>query len=226
MIKFIVYHFYHLFNKKWFFFLVLLLIASFFVLFYLGGGFEDKTTRLLNEASWLKEYENESFLIINSLIGFWIIGASKEMFFQQTAFVVLINKKKYTASKIISYWFYYLLIIIFVYGNYQIVRIILYDFRPFDYTFLINLIINGTIVHLLITTISGKSKQIIATIIFYLAFLITAGLYMIDLKINNYILFFIPFLSLEIPMFGYLHIVFYLLLVYCLAVYKHSNDYV
>lgn len=225
MVKFIKYHLLYLFNDLWLLLSVIMIIISGFLFYYLGYGFDSSLLRLLETNEYLLEFENEAFLICNIILSIWIIGASKEMFTLEEDHVMLINKKRYKKSKIIAYLLYYCFISLLLYGVYQIITVSLYGLRPFNYRFIIHLIINVCLVHLVVVFASGRNKNIFLTMIYILIFLIFNTLTTIDFYRKDLLMLFLPIQTLNHPANGYLHVLFVLLIIYLIGCYKHISYY-
>lgn len=221
MIKYISYHFLYLFNKKTILFLLGIFLLSFLIFFYLAGGFYSEAERLIMIAETLKEYNKESFLFINIIIGLWIINSSKEIFTLQEPHVVLINRQVYIYTKIIGYYLFYFFMCLFMYFIMQVALILLYGFRPFNYLILLNLIINILLTHLFILLVSGYNKNLLFTILFSVIYIIINGLYFINNFLIEIVLFFLPFLNHLYPIYGYYHLFLVIVLLFTLTIYKH-----
>lgn len=224
MIKYINYHFLYLFNKKGLITLLLIFLLSFIVFFYLAGGFYSEAERLMLMSEYLYEYNKEAFMLINIILGFWIINSSKEMFIIDEPHVLIINKKKYIYTKIIAYYLFYMFICLFLYSIYQIVSLVLYGFRKFNYIIFVNLLFNISLTHLFILLISGSNKNILLTILLFISYMIVIGLYFINFNFVNIILFFYPFSNDLYPIYGYLHIVLINILLFTIVFYKHYTN--
>ncbi len=224
MIKFIKYHFLYLFNKKWLLFIAIISLLSALIFFFLGSGHLSEVERLLNMKELIKAYDYESFIVINLLIGFWVINAIKELFILEEPHILLIHKRKYIQSKIIAYTLFYFLVTLFIYSVYMSIRLILFGLRPFSNLFLFNLLLNILLIHLLMVVIGGKNKNILLSISLFIIFILINGLYFIDYWLLNMVLFFIPYLNFEYPLFGYVHTFLVILLLNVIAFYKHFSD--
>lgn len=225
MFKFIKYHLLYLFNNLWLLLSVIMIFISGFLFYYLANGFDSSLLRLLEAGEYLLEFENEAFLICNIILSVWIIGASKEMFTLEEDHILLINKSKYIRSKIVAYLLYYCFISFLLYGVYQIVTVHLYGFRPFNYQFILNLIINVCLVHLIVVLVSGRNKNIFLTMIFIIIFLIFNALGTLDFYKKDLLMLFLPLQTLSYPLNGYLHIILVLTLIYFIGCYKHISYY-
>lgn len=197
------------------------MIVSSFLFYYLGYGFDHFLNRLLYYNEYLLEFETEAYLLINIILSVWIIGASKEMFTLDEPHILLINKKKYINSKIIAYLLYYLFITVLLYGVYQLIVILLYGYLNFNYLFLFNLLLNVSAIHLIVVLVSGNNKNIFLTMIYITVFLIINMTLNIDFKYQEYIMFFLPLQPLSYPVYGYIHNVLLLVLVYLFSYSKH-----
>lgn len=200
-------------------------IISGFLFYYLANGFDSSLLRLLETKEYLTEFENEAFLICNIILSIWIIGSSKEMFTLEEDHILLINKSKYIRSKIIAYHLYYCFICLLLYGVYQIVTVYLYGFRPFNYRFILNLLINVSLIHLSVVLAAGRNKNIFLTMIYILVFLILNTLATIDFYKKDLLMLFLPLQTLSYPINGYLHIGFILIIYYLMGCYKHISYY-
>lgn len=225
MIKFIKYHLLYLFNDLWLLLAIIMCIVSGFLFIYLGNGFDSYLLRLLERQNYLKEFEQEAFLVCNLILCVWVIGASKEMFNINDPQIMIINKKKYITSKIIAYLLYYSFISLLIYGMYQIVVYFLYGVVKYNYDFIIHLLLNVSLVHLMIVCFSGKNKNILVTIIFIVIYLIVNTILQAEFYLKDILDFFIPYLSLKHPKMGYIHNLLMMMLLYIIASYKHISYY-
>lgn len=225
MLKFIRYHLLYLFNDLWILLAIIMMTVSSVLFFYMGNGFDSEVLRILEKKSYLIDFQNEAFLICNIILSIWIIGASKEIFVLEEPEILLINKPKYIKSKVLAYLIYYLFISLLLYGVYQIIVVSLYGIVKFNYIFIINLLINVSLTHLIVVLGSGNNKNILLTMIFIVIYLITNILQKTDFPFVNYFNFFIPILNLDYPTFGYLHEFLIMFLIYFIATHKHITYY-
>lgn len=225
MIKFIRYHLLYLFNNLWIIFIFLIMLISGLMFYYLGGGFDSSSLRLLELNTYLIELEHEAFLICNIALSVWIIGASKEIFLLEEDYIMIINKKRYIKSKIIAYLIYYLFIGLLLFGSYQVICFILYGPVKFNYKFLINLMINISLIHFIVVLTMGKNKNILITIIYLFIYIMLFNLLNISFLYKDYIFMFIPLLNLSYPNNGYIHTLLIIYLLYFLSYYKHITSY-
>lgn len=172
----------------------------------------------------LNEYDKESFLIINIIVGLWVINASKDIFSLNEPHVYLIDKSKYIRSKIVAYYLFYGFITVFLYGVYQIVKISFYGFRPFDYLILINVLFNLLFIHLLVVILNNRSRNVLFTVILFIVYLLLNGLYFINHWFIDMLLIFIPFLNYSYSLYGYTHIILILINLYIISVYIESMN--
>lgn len=226
MIKFIKYHLLYLFNNLWLVLAFIMCIVSLFLFFYLGNGFDSGLLRLLESEVYLKEFESEAFLVSNMVLSIWIIGASKEMFIVDDPHIMVINKKFYVKSKILAYLLYYMFISVLIYGMYQVVVFMLYGVVKYNYSFLIHLLLNVLLIHLLVVLLSGNNKNILVMMIYIVCYLIFSTILRSEFYLKGALEFFMPYLSLSYPSFGYLHILLMSLLIYYLGSFKHISNYV
>lgn len=225
MIKFIKYHLLYLFNDLWIILAVVMCLVSAFLFFYLGAGFDSYLLRILEKNNYLKEFEHEAFLVCNLVLSIWIINASKEMFIINDPNIMVINKKIYVKSKIIAYLIYYCFISILVYGMYQVIVFLLYGTVKYNYNFIIHLLFNVCLIHLIVVLVSGKNKNMLLSVIYLTIYLMFNTIIQTEFYLKRAIYFFIPYLTLNIPQLGYLHNVLLLSLLYYLAAYKHISYY-
>lgn len=225
MIKFIKYHLLYLFNDLWIILAIVMCIISGFLFFYLGAGFDSSLLRLLESNNYLKEFEHEAFLVCNLILSIWVINATKEMFIINDPEIMLINKKKYVKAKIVAYLFYYCFISLLVYGMYQIIVFFLYGVVKYNYCFIVHLLLNIFLVHLIVVSFSGKNKNILLSMIYLIIYLILSTLLQTNFYLKGILEFFIPYLSLNSPSFGYIHSLLFLFLLYSIASYKHISYY-
>lgn len=219
--KWVYYHFLYLMDKKWW--LMILIIAFFLtlILAYFGSLYEPVTERLLNYKEYSNSYELDSFIAVNLLLSLWVFISSKEMFCFEEPHVWIIHKRKYVVSKIISYLLFYIGVTLLFYGIYQVIRYVSFGLKPFNYAYIIHLVLNVTLVHGITVLALGKSKSILLTIMFSLLFVLLDRIYMFDHLITKYIAFFYPVLDLNYPIYGYKHILMMVLLIYYLGINKH-----
>lgn len=225
MIKFIKYHLLYLFNDLWIILAIVLCLISGFLFFYFGAGFDSSLLRLLERDNYLKEFETEAFLVCNLILSIWVINATKEIFIINDPEIMLICKKKYVKAKIIAYLFYYCFISLLVYGMYQINVFFLYGAVKYNYHFIIHLLFNICLIHLIVVSFSGKSKNILLSVIYLICYLIFTTILKTDFYLKGVLEFFIPYLGLNEPNFGYIHNILFLLLLYYIASYKHISYY-
>lgn len=225
MIKFIKYHLLYLFNDLWLILAVVMCIVSAFLFFYLGNGFDSYLLRLLEKNNYLKEFEHEGFLVCNLVLSFWIINASKEMFIINDPNIMVINKKKYVKSKIIAYLIYYCFISVLVYGMYQLIVFILYGTVKYNYNFIIHLLFNVCLIHLIIVLFTGKNKNMLLSVIYLIIYLIFNTIMQTEFYLKSVIHFFIPYLNLNLPKFGYIHNILSISFLYHIASYRHISYY-
>ncbi len=223
--KWIKYHFSYLKDKKWMLILTLIFVALWIVFFYLGGGFESKVERILNLKTYIYEYEEETFRLLNILIAFFIINLSKDIFILDEPHIFIINKKKYLITKIITYLLYYFILIFIFYTVYQVIYIVLYGFNPFNYRYLTSLLINSAIIHGLTILLLGQGKAILKMILMLIMYLLLDRLLLLNYPFIEIINFYYPLTNLSYPMLGYKHIFLYVITVYILAFYKHYESF-
>ena len=206
---------------------MVLMIAVFLtlILAYFGLLYEPVTERLLNYHEYSKTYEIEAFIVINLLLSLWVFISSKELFCFEEPHVVIISKKKYIVSKITSYLIFYLSITLLFYGIYQIIRSISFGINPFNYNFMFHLVLNVCMVHGITVLVLGESKSILVSILFALLIVLLDRLNMFDNLLTKYINFFYPILDLNHPVYGYIHVLLMIILIYSLAITKHLKSF-
>ncbi len=223
--KWINYHFSQLKDKRWFLILSLIFLILWVLFFYLGGGFEHKLERILHLETYIYEYEQETFTLLNLLMAFFIINMSRDIFLLDEPHILLIHKPKYIVSKMITYLMYYLLMILIAYGVYQVMYVILFGFHRFNYTYIIHLMLNAFLIHGITILILGQGKAILKTIVILMLFLLLDRLVYLSHPYFEIMHFFYPIKTLNYPNLGYLHSVLYLLILYTLSYHKHLNIY-
>lgn len=205
--------------------LTLIFVALWIVFFYLGGGFESKVERILNLKTYIYEYEEETFRLLNILITFFIINLSKDIFILDEPHIFIINKKKYLITKIITYLLYYFILIFIFYAVYQVIYIVLYGFNPFNYRYLTSLFVNSAIIHGLTILLLGQGKAILKMILMLIMYLLLDRLLLLNYPFIEIISFYYPLTNLSYPILGYKHIFLYVITVYILAFYKHYESF-
>lgn len=206
---------------------MVLMIAFFLTLIlgYFGSLYEPVTERLLHYCEYSESYETDAYIVINLLLSLWVFISSKELFCFEEPHVVIISKKKYIVSKIVSYLIFYLCITLLLYGIYQIIKIISFGVNSFDYNFIVHLILNVSMVHGITVLVLGESKSILVTILFALLIVLLDRINMFDNLLTKYINFFYPILDLKHPIYGYIHVLLMIILIYYLAITKHLKSF-
>ena len=223
--KWIKYHFLFLMDKKWWLMVFVIALCLTLILGYFGSLYEPITERLLNYQEYSESYEKEAFIVINLLLSLWVFISSKELLCFEEPHVVTISKKKYLISKIISYLIFYLCITFLFYGIYQIIKCVSFGVNPFNYHFMLHLVLNVSIVHGITVLALGKSKSILVSILFTLLIVLLDRLTMFDNLLTKYITFFYPILDLNHPVYGYIHVLLMIVLIYFLAITKHLKSF-
>lgn len=221
--KWINYHFSNLKDKKWFIILSLIFLLLWGVFFYLGGGFDGRVERLLNSNTYQLEYEQETFMLLNLLMAFFIINMSKDIFELDEPHIMIINKQAYLMTKIITYYLYYVIMIISFYAVYQVMYVLLYGFNPFNYMYIFHLLINALCIHGFSILILGQGKAILKTILLLILFLLLDRLIYLNVSWLIIINFYYPLQTLKSPILGYWHVLLYAVILYILGYYKHHR---
>ena len=195
------------------------------ILLYIGGFFEGKTELVLYVESYILEYNEESFQVLNLLFGFFIINASKEMLILEEPHILIINRKKYIISKAITYLIYYYILIILFYAVYQCVFVFLYGFHIFDYRHIGHLLLNATFMHGFTLLIEGKNHSFVKTIFLFILYISLDQINDIKNPFIKIIHFYYPVLDLNYPIFGYGHVMLMIVFLYSVALNKHVNNF-